>query len=78
MFLDALDHLSPADLTRTLTIRNETHTLLEAVQRQVMHYSGHVYQLVLLVKTLRGDGWQTLSIGRGESAAFNAAMRQEP
>ncbi|WP_161882681.1 DUF1572 family protein [Deinococcus alpinitundrae] len=78
VFLDALDHLSPADLTRTLSIRGETHTLLEAVQRQVMHYSGHVYQLVLLVKTLRGDEWQTLSIGRGGSAAFNAAMRQKP
>ena len=78
VFLDALDHLSPADLTRTLSIRGETHTILEAVQRQVMHYSGHVYQLVLLVKTLRGDEWQTLSIGRGGSAAFNAAMQHKP
>jgi len=79
VFLDALDRLSPTDLTRTLSIRGETHTVLAAVQRQVMHYSGHVYQLVLLVKTLRGDDWQTLSIGRGGSAAFNAAMRpREP
>jgi len=76
VFLDALDHLSPADLTRTLSIRGETHTVLAAVQRQVMHYSGHVYQLVLLVKTLRGDDWQTLSIGRDGSAAFNAAMQR--
>lgn len=78
VFLDALDHLSPADLTRTLTIRGETRTILEAVQRQLMHYNGHVYQLVLLVKTLRGDGWQTLSIGRGELAASNAAMLEKP
>ncbi|GAA4018442.1 DUF1572 family protein [Deinococcus rubellus] len=77
VFLETLDHLSPADLTRTLSIRGETHTILEAVQRQVMHYSGHIYQLVLLVKTLRGDGWQTLSIGRGGSAAFNASMREK-
>ena len=74
VFLDALDHLTPDDLTRPLTIRGEVHTVLEAVQRQVAHYSGHVYQLIFLVKTLRGAAWQTLSIARGESAAYNAAM----
>ncbi|CAM4456026.1 DUF1572 family protein [Deinococcus marmoris] len=78
VFLDALDHLAPEDLTRPLTIRGEVHTVLEAVQRQVAHYSGHVYQLILLVKTLRGPGWQTLSIARGQSAAYNAAMRAGP
>ncbi|UQN06228.1 DUF1572 family protein [Deinococcus sp. QL22] len=75
VFLSALDHLTPADLTRTLTIRGEMHTVLEAVQRQVAHYSGHVYQLIFLVKTLRGPDWQTLSIARGGSAAFNAQMQ---
>ena len=75
VFVEALDALTPADLTRTLGIRGETHTILEALQRQVAHYSGHVYQLVLLVKTLRGPDWRTLSIARGQSAAFNAAMR---
>ncbi|WP_216318982.1 DUF1572 family protein [Deinococcus aestuarii] len=75
VFLDALDHLGPADLTRTLTIRGEAHTVLAAIQRQVAHYSGHVYQLVFLVKTLRGEGWETLSIPRGGSASFNAGMR---
>lgn len=74
VFLDALDHLSPDDLTRPLTIRGETHTVLEAIQRQVAHYSGHVYQLILLVKTLRGPQWRTLSIARGGSAAYNAAL----
>ena len=76
VFLDALDALAPDDLTRTLTIRGEAHTILEALQRQVAHYSGHVYQLVFLVKTLRGADWQTLSIARGESAAFNERMRE--
>ena len=74
-FLAALDALTPDDLTRTLTIRHETHTVLAALQRQVAHYSGHVYQLVFLVKTLRGEDWQTLSVPRGGSAAFNAQMR---
>lgn len=72
VFLDALDALTPADLTRTLTIRGETHTVLAAIQRQIAHYSGHVYQLIFLVKTLRGEGWETLSIPRGGSAAYNA------
>ncbi|WP_225430040.1 DUF1572 family protein [Deinococcus detaillensis] len=82
-FLDAVDHLSPTDLMRPLTIRGEAHTVLEACQRQVAHYSGHVYQLIFLTKTLCGAGWQTLSVARGQSAAFNAAMfskeeRQKP
>ncbi|MEF2277967.1 DUF1572 family protein [Deinococcus sp. YIM 134068] len=76
VFLEALDHLAPADLTRTLTIRGEAHTVLEAIQRQVAHYSGHVYQLVFLVKTLQGEEWETLSIPRGGSAAFNVEMRE--
>lgn len=76
VFLDALDQLTPADLSRTLTIRGETHTVLAAIQRQVAHYSGHVYQLILLVKTRRGEGWQTLSIPRGGSAAYNREMEE--
>ncbi|AFD25657.1 DUF1572 family protein [Deinococcus gobiensis] len=77
VFLDALDVLTPADLTRELTIRGEAHSVLAAVQRQVAHYSGHVYQLILLVRTLRGQEWQTLSIARGGSAAYNVAMTAE-
>ncbi|WP_102125080.1 DUF1572 family protein [Deinococcus planocerae] len=76
VFLDALDHLTPADLTRTLTIRSEPHTVLAAIQRQVAHYSGHVYQLVFLIKTLRGEEWETLSIARGGSAAYNAGLQK--
>lgn len=74
VFFSALEHLRPADLSAELTIRAEKHTVLEAIQRQVAHYSGHVYQLIFLVKTLRGEEWQTLSIARGQSAAFNQQM----
>ncbi len=76
VYLEVLNALTPEDLTAPLTIRGETHAVLQALQRQVMHYSGHVYQVVLLVKTLRGAQWQTLSIPRGESAGFNAAMQK--
>ncbi|MFC4639513.1 DUF1572 family protein [Deinococcus hohokamensis] len=68
VFLDAVDHLRPEDLARELTIRGEAHSVLAALQRQVAHYSGHVYQLVFLAKTLRGAGWQTLSIPRARAA----------
>ena len=76
VFLDALGHLRPEDLTQTLTIRGEAHTVLGAVERAALHASGHVFQLVFLVKTLRGADFQTLSIPRGGSAAHNAAMRE--
>ena len=77
VFLDALDHLRPEDLTRTLTIRGEAHTVLGAVERAALHVSGHVYQIVLLVKTLRGADFQTLSIPRGGSAAYNTRLKAE-
>ena len=76
VFLSALARLTPADLTRTITIRGEAHTILAAVQRQVAHYSGHVYQIVFLARHLRGAEWRTLSIPRGGSAAFNAMMTE--
>ncbi|RJF71278.1 DUF1572 domain-containing protein [Deinococcus cavernae] len=78
VFLEALDNFKPDDLTAELTIRSEQHTILEAIQRQVAHYSGHVYQLVFLVKTLRGREFRSLSILRGGSAAFNAEMMRKP
>lgn len=77
IFLGVLEGLTPADLTRTLTIRNEVHTVLAAVQRQLCHYSGHVYQIVLLARHWAGAEWQTLSIARGGSAEFNRKMGLE-
>jgi len=76
IFLGVLDRLSPADLTRSLTIRGEVHTVLEAVQRQVCHYSGHAYQIVSLARHWAGADWQTLSIARGQSAEFNRRMQE--
>ena len=69
-----LDELTPADLLRTVLIRGEAHTVLAAVQRQVAHYSSHVGQLILLAKIIRGEAFQSLSIPRGQSGEFNAAM----
>lgn len=74
ILFDLLDALQPADLLRTVRIRGEAHTVLQAVQRQVAHYASHVGQLVQLAKIIRGEAFQSLSIPRGQSQQFNQAM----
>ncbi|WP_456829080.1 DUF1572 family protein [Deinococcus sp. UYEF24] len=76
VFLGVLARLQPVDLTLSLTIRGEVHTVLEAIQRQIAHYSGHVYQLVFLARHWLGADWKTLSIARGQSAEFNRRMEE--
>jgi hypothetical protein len=73
---DALAPLGPADLERTITIRGEPHTVLQALVRQLVHYGQHVGQIVLLARIARGAEWRTLSVPRGGTAAFNASMRR--
>ena len=75
VLFDLLATLKPSDLLRTVTIRGEAHTVLLALQRQVAHYSMHVGQLVQLAKIIRGESFHSLSIPRGQSDAFNAAMQ---
>ncbi|HYB93537.1 MAG TPA: DUF1572 family protein [Vicinamibacterales bacterium] len=71
---DALTPLTDADLQRTVIIRGEPHSVYKAISRQVAHYSGHAYQILLLAKHLRGKDWKTLSIPRGQSEEFNRRM----
>jgi hypothetical protein len=68
---DAIGSLKPDDVTRTVTIRSEPHTVLQAINRQIAHYAQHLGQIVFLAKHLRGSEWQTLSIPRGKSEEFN-------
>jgi hypothetical protein len=67
----ALEPLTDADLNRTVTIRGEAHSVMQAINRQVAHYAHHIGQIVLLAKHFAADHWQTLTIPRGGSAAFN-------
>lgn len=67
----ALEPLSDADLARTVTIRGEAHSVMQALNRQVAHYSMHVGQIVMLAKHFAHDRWQSLSIPRNRSAEFN-------
>ena len=59
---DALNSLSPFQLQETIYIRNEGHTVLEAINRQLAHYPYHIGQIILLAKIFKGTGWETLSI----------------
>jgi uncharacterized protein DUF1572 len=69
---DALEPLGDADLTKTVTIRGEAHSVMQAINRQIAHYSHHIGQIVFLAKHLASDHWQSLSIPRKQSATFNA------
>jgi uncharacterized damage-inducible protein DinB len=66
-----LDALRDEDLDATVTIRNEPHTVYQAIHRQLTHYAYHAGQIVLLARHYVGDEWKTLSVARGASAAFN-------
>lgn len=67
----AIDPLKPEDVMRTVTIRGEPHTVLQAINRQIAHYAQHIGQIVFLAKHLRSNEWKTLSIPRGKSEEFN-------
>jgi hypothetical protein len=67
----ALESLTDEDLGRTVTIRGEAHSVMQAVNRQVAHYSMHIGQIVMLAKHFAHDSWQSLSIPRNRSAEFN-------
>lgn len=74
----ALDGLTEADLGRTIYIRNQGHSVTEAINRQLAHYPYHVGQLVFLARMQAGAAWQSLSIPRGNSAAYNAEKFARP
>ncbi len=66
----AIDPLKPEDVMRTVTIRGEPHTVLQAINRQIAHYAQHIGQIVFLAKHFRSNEWKTLSIPRGKSEEF--------
>ena len=67
----ALQSLSEEDLSRTVTIRGEAHSVMQAINRQMAHYPHHVGQIVLLAKHFAKEEWVTLSVPRGGSEEFN-------
>jgi hypothetical protein len=69
--LGTLEKLSDQDLQRTVTIRGEAHSVMQAINRQMAHYAYHCGQIVLLAKHFKSDNWQSLSVPRRQSAEFN-------
>lgn len=67
----AVNEIRPEQLENIIYIRNEGHTVAEALNRQLAHYAYHVGQIVLLGKQFRGTEWHPLSIPKGQSKAFN-------
>ena len=67
----ALEPLSNAVLEREVLIRGEAHSVMQAINRQIAHYSYHCGQIVFLAKHLKGSSWKTLSVPRNKSAEFN-------
>jgi len=68
-----IDSLKPEDVTRTVTIRQEPHTVMQALNRALAHYAQHIGQIVFLAKHLKSSEWKTLSIPRGKSEDYKTA-----
>jgi uncharacterized damage-inducible protein DinB len=72
----ALEPLAAEDLSRKVTIRGEPHTVVEAINRQLSHYSYHIGQIVFLAKHFQSAEWKTLSIPKNRSAEFNKFLSE--
>jgi hypothetical protein len=72
---DAVGPLQPDDLMRTVMIRGEDHTVIQAINRQLTHYAYHTGQIVFLAKHFRSSEWQSLSVPRNRSAELNARLQ---
>jgi hypothetical protein len=71
----ALEPLSEQDLQRTVTVRGEAHSVMQAINRQIAHYSYHCGQIAFLAKHFKYSEWQSLSVPRRQSADFNRRVK---
>ena len=72
-----IEPLSPEDLIKTIKIRGQDHSVVQAINRQLTHYAYHTGQIVFLAKHLKSSAWQNLSVPRNRSAEFNAYLEQQ-
>jgi len=71
---DTIEDLNDEDLEKTVYIRGEAHTVIEAINRQIGHYSYHIGQIVFLAKMVSKEQWKSLSIPKGKSKEFNEKL----
>lgn len=74
---NAIESLQPEDLMKTVLIRGEAHTVVNAINRQMTHYGYHIGQIVFLAKHFKSTGWKSLSIPRNRSGEFNAYLAEK-
>ncbi|WP_020530234.1 DUF1572 family protein [Flexithrix dorotheae] len=75
---NAIDQLTPDNLENIIYIRNQGHTVVEALNRQLAHYASHVGQIIFLGKMTTADSWKSLSIPKGNSKQYNAEKFAKP
>lgn len=73
---ESVEPLTEEDFSKTVTIRCQPHTVVEAINRQLAHYAYHVGQIVLLAKHFRSGDWRTLSVPKNRSAEFNKYLAE--
>lgn len=74
---DALNQINDENLYSTIYIRNEAHSVIDAVFRQLAHYPYHIGQIVFIAKMMKNEDWKTLSIARNKSSDFNNEMKNK-
>ena len=77
ILFDSLEPLTDEDFSKMITIRGEPHTVVEAINRQLTHYSYHIGQIVFLAKHLRSKEWKNLSVPKNRSADFNKYVKEK-
>lgn len=75
LVFSAIEPLSEADLSRTVSIRGEPHSVMQGINGQLAHYCGHIGQIIFLAKHLQHENWKSLSIPRNRSAEFNEKVQ---
>jgi hypothetical protein len=77
VLLAALEALQEDDLLKTITIRTQPLVVVDAINRQLAHYASHVGQIIYLGKWYKGEDWQSLTIPKNGSEAFNEQLKKE-
>ncbi len=77
ILFEAVEYLTVEDFSKTVPIRGEHHTIVEAINRQLTHYAFHIGQIVFLAKHFRSENWQTLTIPKNKSVEFNKFLEEK-
>jgi len=77
ILFEAIEPIAPEDFSKKVLIRGDAHTVVEAINRQLTHYSSHIGQIIFLAKHFRVEDWHTLSVPKNKSAEFNEFLEKQ-